>query len=134
MMSGYGPEYVHQELTSQIIAAAIDVHRELGPGLLESSYEACLEAEMAERGMTVRRQLSLPIIYKGRTIECGYRIDLLVNDLVIVEVKSVERLAPVHEAQLLTYLRLSGHAVGLLMNFNVPMLRDGIKRMALTRR
>lgn len=133
-MSGQAPDYVHQELTSQIIAAAIDVHRELGPGLLESTYESCLEAEIVERGLAVRRQLSLPVLYKGRMIECGYRIDLLVNDAVIVEVKSVEKLAPVHEAQLLTYLRMSGHPVGLLINFNVPMLRDGLKRMALTRR
>ncbi len=117
------------ELTDVIIGAAIRVHRELGPGLLESTYEACLVYELIEGGVTVERQKELPVRYRGLLVDCGYRIDLLVGERVIVELKAVERMIPLYEAQLLTYLRLSGLRVGLLINFNVPLLRDGIKRM-----
>jgi GxxExxY protein len=117
------------EVSSLVIGAAIDVHRALGPGLLESAYEACLTYELLDRGLSLERQKALPVRYRGLHIDCGYRIDLLVEDLVIVELKAVERLSPVHEAQLLTYLRLSGYRVGLLMNFNTALLKHGIKRM-----
>lgn len=117
------------QITEIVIGAAIAVHKALGPGLLESTYEACLVYELNERGVQVERQKSLPIAYRGVRIDCGYRIDLLVGNEVIVELKAIERILPVHEAQLLTYLRLSGHHVGLLLNFNVPLMRDGIRRM-----
>ena len=113
------------------MAAAISVHRELGPGLLESTYEACLGFELVERRVPFERQLAMPLIYRGVSIDCGYRIDLLVDRRVIVEVKSVTALEPVHTAQLLTYLKLSGHRVGLLMNFNVSLLKDGVRRLVL---
>jgi GxxExxY protein len=115
-------------LTELVIGAAIEVHRHLGPGLLESAYETCLAHELRLAGMRVARQVEIPITYKGIRLEPGYRMDLVVHDGVVVEVKAVERLLPVHEAQLLTYLRLSGHAVGLLINFQVAQLRDGIRR------
>jgi GxxExxY protein len=116
-------------LTQQIIAAAIAVHHELGPGMLESAYEACLMYELLDRGMHVERQKPLPVVYRGRTLDCGYRIDLLVGGRVVVEVKSVERLERVHGAQLLSYLRFSRCKVGLLINFNVKWLvEDGIQR------
>ena len=118
-----------EEITDRILGAAIVVHRALGPGLLESTYEACLVYELTDRGMEVERQKPLPVDYRGVRIDCGYRIDLLVQNQVIVELKAVERLLPVHEAQLLTYLRLSGHRVGLLLNFNVPLMKDGIRRL-----
>ena len=117
------------DVTEVVIGAAIAVHRALGPGLLESTYEACLVYELIERGTAVERQKSLPVTYRGVVIDCGYRIDLLVGNEVIVELKVVERILPIHEAQLLTYLKLSGHRVGLLLNFNVPLMKDGIKRM-----
>ena len=117
-------------LTQQIIGAAIAVHRELGPGLLESSYEACLTFELVERRLRFERQKPLPLVYRGRTLDCGYRIDLLVEEEVVVEVKSVERLEPIHTAQVLSYLRLSSRKVGLLINFNVKWLADcGIRRV-----
>jgi len=117
-------------LTQQIIGAAIAVHRELGPGLLESSYEACLTFELVERRLRFERQKPLPLVYRGRTLDCGYRIDLLVEEEVVVEVKSVERLEPIHNAQVLSYLRLSSRKVGLLINFNVKWLADrGIRRV-----
>ena len=116
-------------ITDQVIGAAIDVHRELGPGLLESAYEACLAHELMERGVLVERQKALPVVYRGTTLDCGYRIDLLVENSIVVELKTVEKLAPIHEAQLLSYLRLSGCNLGLLINFNVRMLRDGIRRL-----
>jgi GxxExxY protein len=115
--------------TELIIGAGIQVHRELGPGLLESAYEACLEFELKAIGLLVERQKALPVRYRDVVVECGYRIDLLVEGKVIVELKSIEKLAPIHDAQLLSYLRLSGCHVGLLMNFNVRALRDGIKRI-----
>jgi GxxExxY protein len=117
------------ELTEWIIGAAIDVHRVLGPGLLESAYEACLYDELVKRGMAVERQKPLALVYGDVSLDCAYRIDLLVEDAVVVEVKSVARLDSVHEAQLLSYLTLSKKTVGLLLNFNVKLLaRDGIKR------
>ena len=117
-------------LTEQIIGAAIKVHRELGPGLLESAYEACLGFELTQRGLLVERQKPQPVRYGGLLVDCGCKIDLLVESQVILELKAVERLLPVHQAQLLTYLKLSGAGVGLLINFNVPLLKDGLVRMA----
>ena len=112
-------------LTSQIIGAAIEVHRQLGPGLLESSYETCLAYELEARGLTIERQKPLPIVYKEIHLEHGYRIDILVNQLVIVELKVVDAITAVHEAQMLSYLKFSGCKVGLLINFNVALLKDG---------
>jgi GxxExxY protein len=117
------------QITGSIIGAAIEVHKALGPGLLESAYEAGLAYELAKRGIQVEQQKALPLIYKEVHLDCGYRLDLLVENAVIVEIKSVEQLAPIHTAQLLSYLRLSGHRVGLLINFNVKVLRDGIHRL-----
>jgi GxxExxY protein len=117
------------EITKRVIGFAIEVHRALGPGLLESAYEECLCYELAQRGLPFLRQVQLPIRYKDVKLDCGYRMDLLIGDLVIVEIKAVESLAPIHEAQLLTCLKLAGKPVGLLINFNVPVLRQGIKRM-----
>ena len=117
-------------LTEQIIGAALAVHRELGPGMLESAYEKCLAFELAARGLKVERQKPLPLVYRGLRLDCGYRIDLLVEDLVIVEVKSIERLDRVHSAQVLSYLRMLKRHVGLLINFNVQWLvRDGLRRI-----
>jgi GxxExxY protein len=116
------------QLSEQVIAAAIAVHKELGPGLLESTYEACLAHELLSRGIEVERQKSVPVIYRGIQIDCGYRLDLLVNRTVIVELKAVERIDNIHEAQILSYLRLSGFKLGLLINFNVRFLKDGIRR------
>jgi GxxExxY protein len=120
-----------KELTEEIIGCAIEVHRHLGPGLLESAYEECLAYELHESGLLIARQVSLPIVYKTVRLDLGYRIDLLVQDTVVVELKTVEAILPVHEAQLLTYLRLSGKPVGLILNFNAAVLRTGIRRMAL---
>jgi len=118
------------QLTEQIIGAAIDVHRELGPGMLESAYEACLTFELVERGLQVERQKPIPLMYRGNRLDCGHRIDLLVDNEVIVEVKAVQRLERVHSAQLLSYLRQLALRVGLLFNFNVRWLtRDGLKRI-----
>ncbi len=122
---------IDQELTRQIIGAAIEVHRHLGPGLLESVYEACLVHELAERGLVVDRQVELPVRYKNASIDCDYRVDLIINDQVVVELKAVETVHPIHEAQLMTYLRVSGKKVGLLINFNVRLLRDGITRRVM---
>lgn len=116
------------QITEQIIGAAIRVHAALGPGLLESAYEACLEFELAEAGLHVDRQLPLPIVYREVRLDCGYRLDLMVEQEVVVEVKSVRDIAPIHEAQLLSYLRLSGCKVGLLLNFDVLRLKHGIRR------
>ena len=118
-------------LTHETIGAAIEVHKLLGPGLLESTYRECLCRELALRGVSFRREHGIPLNYKGIHPNCGYRIDLLVGDLVVVEIKAVEQLAPVHEAQLLTYLRVGGWKVGLLINFNVVLLKDGIRRRIL---
>ena len=116
-------------VTRQIIAAAMRVNSELGPGLLESAYHACLLHELRKQGLTVASQVGLPVIYDGEKIDLGYRIDLIINDLVIVEVKCVEAINPVHQAQILSYMRLSGRSIGLLINFHVVHLRDGIRRM-----
>lgn len=116
-------------ITETVIGAAIDVHRALGPGLLESAYEACLAYELVQRGLKIERQKELPVVYRDAKVDCGYRIDLLVEGAVVVELKAVERLERIHEAQLLSYLKLSGLRVGLLINFNVMMLKEGIKRM-----
>jgi GxxExxY protein len=118
-------------LTREIIGAGIAVHRELGPGLLESAYQQCMRQELALRGIPFRREVPIPLEYRGNRLECGYRLDLLVANTVVVEVKAIEALAPTHEAQLLTYLRLGGWNVGLLMNFNVVVLKDGIRRRVL---
>jgi len=117
------------KITEIIIGAAIAVHRALGPGLLESTYEACMLYELNERGLKTERQKPLPVTYRGVHLECGYLIDLLVEDQVIVELKAVEKLEPIHEAQLLSYLKLSGLQVGLLINCNVIELRRGIRRV-----
>ena|SRR5688572_9375524 len=122
---------IEEEMTEQIIGAFIEVHRELGPGLLESAYERCVCHELTLRGFTVRTEVPLPVVYKGIQLDCGYRIDLIVNDKVIIEIKTVEKLVPVHEAQLLTYLKLSDIRVGLLVNFHSSVIRNSIKRMAL---
>jgi len=122
---------VHEDLTGEIIAAAMDVHRELGPGLLESAYEISMCRELTLKGIPFRSQVEIPVEYKGVRLDCGYRIDLLVDNRVVVELKSIEHLQRVHEARLITYLRLSGMHVGLLINFNVPILRQGIVRRIL---
>jgi GxxExxY protein len=126
-MAGTGGDL--NKITEAIIGAAIQVHRALGPGLLESAYEACLEYELAQLGLRVERQKPLPVVYRDVRLDCGYRIDLLVEDSVVVEIKSVDQLAPIHNAQLLSYLRLSGHQLGLLINFNVKMLKNGVRRL-----
>jgi len=119
------------ELTGKIIAAGIEVHRTIGPGLLESAYEQCLAQELRMRGVTFEIQVPLPVHYKGAALDCGYRLAFLVERTVVVELKAIDKLQPIHEAQLRTYLTLGGWSVGLLMNFNVPVLKDGIKRMVL---
>ncbi|MCX6092649.1 MAG: GxxExxY protein [Candidatus Bipolaricaulota bacterium] len=117
------------QITDQIIGAAIAVHSALGPGLLESAYEACLEHELVRLGLEVERQVPLPVVYRGVRLECGYRLDLLVERLVVVEVKAISELAPIHDAQLISYLRLSGCKIGLILNFDVLRLKDGIRRL-----
>jgi len=117
------------QITESIIGAAIDVHRGLGPGLLESAYEACLAFELAQRGLKVEQQKPLPVVYKDVRLDCGYRLDLLIEDAVIAEIKAVDRLAPIHKAQLLSYLKLTDCKVGLLLNFNVQVLKQGIRRV-----
>jgi GxxExxY protein len=124
-------ETQRDSLTEEIIGAAIEVHRALGPGLLESAYQECLCAELGLRDLRFVSQLVLPIEYKGLHVDAGYRLDLVVAEKVVVELKAVERLLPLHEAQLLTYLRLGTYSTGLLLNFNVPVLKDGIRRMKL---
>jgi GxxExxY protein len=116
-------------ITQSVIGAAIEVHRELGPGLLESSYEECLCHELWRSGVAFHRQRELPVEYKGLRLDCGYRVDLVVEERVVVEIKAVEGLLPIHEAQLLTYLRLGRWPVGLLINFNVAVLKKGIRRL-----
>ena len=116
------------QLTHEVIGASIEVHRKLGPGLLESAYKECLCRELVLRGIPFERERPLPLEYKGIRLECGYRVDILVGGLVVVEIKAVDALAPIHDAQILTYLRLGGWRVGLLINFNVVVLKDGIHR------
>ena len=116
------------ELSGRIIGAAIEVHKELGPGLLEVAYEICLTKELMSRGLKVETQIELPLIYKGEQTGKTFRVDMLVDDTILVELKHVEQLMPVHEDQLMTYLKLTGKKLGLLINFNVPFLKDGIRR------
>jgi len=122
---------IYEELTRAIRGAAMEVHQAIGPGLLESAYEECLSHELNLRGLRFQRQVPLPVVYKNVKLDCGYRLDIVVEDKVILELKSVEEITPLHKAQLLTYLRLSGKKVGLLINFNVPLIKDGITRMVL---
>lgn len=122
---------IQEHLTKAIIGSAIEVHRELGPGLLESTYEECLCHELHLRDLKFRRQIDLPVAYKGLKLDCGYRLDLLVEETVLVELKAIENIIAIHRAQLLTYLRLSEKKVGLLINFNAAVLKDGIVRMVL---
>ena len=118
-------DLIHSALTEQIIGAAIEVHKALGPGLLESVYEECLCRELHLRGLHFERQIAVPVIYKGVALDCGYRLDLIVEDSVVLELKCVGRVLPVHEAQLITYLKLLDKPVGFILNFNVPTLRHG---------
>lgn len=118
-------------MSERVIKMAIDVHRHLGPGLLEAIYEQCLCCELEQSGIVYARQVPLAVIYKTIRLECAYRIDIVVDNSLVVEVKAVERILPIHEAQMLTYLRLSGHKVGLLMNFNNVVLKDGLRRFVL---
>lgn len=117
------------KISEAVISAAIEVHRALGPGLLESAYEACLTFELVQHGFRVERQKPVPVVYRTVQLDCGYRLDLLVEDSVIVEVKAIDSLAPIHQAQLLSYLKLSGYKLGLLINFHVRVLKDGVRRM-----
>ena len=123
--------FQNNSLSETIIGAAIAVHRELGPGLLESVYEKCLSFELMERGLQVATQQEIPVTYRGMTFDCGFRADLIVNNLVIIELKAVEQLLPVHTAQALTYLKLTSLKTALLINFNVSLLKNGIKRISL---
>jgi len=116
------------EITKKIIGCAIEVHRALGPGLLESAYEQCLASELKKQNLNIRRQQPVPIIYKDQKLECGYRIDILVENQVIIELKVVDAINPVHEAQVLTYMKFANKSLGLLINFNVTVLKNGIKR------
>lgn len=120
-----------EDVARAVVDAGLKVHRALGPGLLESAYEHCLAHEIGARGFRVRRQVELPIVYDGVTLDAGYRLDLLVEEAIIIEVKSVDALTRVHDAQILTYLRLSGRRLGFLMNFNVELFRNGVKRLML---
>jgi GxxExxY protein len=123
--------YYASGLSERIIGAAIEVHRELGPGLLESAYQACLARELMLQRLPFEREKPLPVRYKGVRVDCGYRLDFVVADKVIVELKAVQLIHPIHKAQVLTYLQLSGHRLGLLINFNVKVLKDGVKRLIL---
>jgi GxxExxY protein len=116
------------QITEKIIGCSIEVHKILGPGLLESAYEECLAFELQNAGLNVERQKPVPVVYKDIKLDCGYRIDLLVENLVIIELKSVDAFAPVHEAQVLTYMKFATKKIGLLINFNVTLLKNGIKR------
>lgn len=117
------------EITEQIIGSAIDVHRALGPGLLESAYEACLAFELASRGLKIEQQRALPVVYRDIKLDCGYRLDFVIEEAVVIELKAAEQLLPIHKAQLLSYLKLSGLKVGLLINFHTKMLKDGVVRL-----
>ena len=117
------------QISHRIIGAAIEVHRHLGPGLLESAYQSCLAFELKQLGVKLEEQKPLPVVYKQVRLDCGYRLDLVVEDEIIVEIKAIEKLLPIHEAQLLSYLRLAKKRVGLLMNFHVPVLKNGLKRI-----
>jgi len=128
----HAPIPIRAEAAARLsIDAALQVHKSLGPGLLESAYEHCLAHEISRRGLPVQRQLALPITHEGEKLDAGYRLDLVVDGAVIIEIKSIDALAPIHDAQVLTYLKLSGLRVGLLMNFNVAMFKQGLKRFVL---
>src|SRR5262245_4759527 len=120
-----------EELTAQILGAAIEVHRAPGPGLLESAYEECLCHELTLRGLHFQRQITVPVKYKGVNLDCGYKLDIIVEEAVILELKSIDRITPIHEAQLLTYMKLMGKPIGFIINFNVALLRTGIVRKVL---
>jgi GxxExxY protein len=122
-------ELLYKDLTGRIIDCAVKVHKQLGPGLLESAYEECLHMELLESGISALKQVPMPLIYNGKKLEIGYRLDLLIEEKVVIEVKSVECLNPVHTAQLMTYLKMSGCKIGFLINFNVVFLKDGIRRI-----
>jgi GxxExxY protein len=124
-------ELLYKELTGKIVDCAISVHKSLGPGLLESAYEECLQYELDQHGLYTLKQMPMPLVYKQKKMDIGYRIDLIVEEKVIIEVKAVDALNPVHLAQLMTYLKLSGCRIGLLINFNVQFLKDGIRRIIL---
>jgi GxxExxY protein len=124
-------EGLHRELTEAIIGAAITVHRELGPGLLESVYEKCLAFELADRGLSVTTQKEIPVRYKNLTFDCSFRADLIVENKVLLELKSIDQLSPIHTSQVITYLKLTGLRTALLINFNVPTLKTGLKRISL---
>ncbi|MDR0872420.1 MAG: GxxExxY protein [Prevotellaceae bacterium] len=119
------------QYTHKIIGCAIEVHKQLGPGLLESAYEECLAYELSKTGFKVERQVPVPVVYKEIHLDCGYRLDLLVENSVIIELKSVECLSPIHEAQILTYMKFANKKIGLLINFNVTVLKNGLKRYVL---
>ena len=119
------------DLTDRVIGLAIEVHRHLGPGLLESAYDECLSFEVAQAGIEHRRQVPLPVVYKDVRLDCGYRIDIVVRRQLVIEIKATERILPVHEAQILTYLRLGGFKLALLLNFNTVVLKDGLRRFVL---
>lgn len=116
-------------LTSKVIGIAIEIHRALGPGLLESAYEACLCHDLREAGFVINNQVPLPVVYKDVRLDCGYRLDIVVNNELILELKAIDKILPIHEAQLLTYLKLTGIKKGLILNFNTPVLKNGIKRL-----
>jgi GxxExxY protein len=119
-----------KELTEKIIGASIEIHRALGPGLLESAYRECLCYELSQAGLFFKKEVPLPVVYKNVKLDCGYRLDIIIEDKLILELKAIEKLLPIHEAQLLTYLKITGLTLGLLINFNVPLLKDGVKRIA----
>jgi GxxExxY protein len=124
-------EGLHRELTDAIIGSAINVHRELGPGLLESVYEKCLAFELADRGLSVSAQKEIPVRYKNLTFDCSFRADLIVENKVLIELKSIDQLTAIHTSQVITYLKLTGLRTALLINFNVPVLKTGLKRISL---
>jgi GxxExxY protein len=124
-------EGINRDLTKAIIGGAITVHRELGPGLLESVYEKCLAFELADRGLSITTQKEIPVRYKNLTFDCSFRADLIVENKVLVELKSIDQLTPIHTSQVITYLKLTGLKTGLLINFNVPTLKTGLKRISL---
>ena len=128
-MSNERKDAQRDPLTERVIGLAIEVHRTLGPGLLESAYEECLCFELGESGIPFRRQVALPVEYKSVRLDCGYRLDIVIEESLVIELKTVERILPIHEAQRLTYLILGGFPTGLLLNFNTPVLKDGIRRM-----
>jgi GxxExxY protein len=131
--NGDGEEYPHRTLTERIIGCAIAVHSEIGPGLLESIYEEAMTVELFQAGLAFQRQVELPIVYKGQRLSGAYRIDMVVENAVVLELKSATIAHPIHDAQLLTYLRLGGWTTGLILNFNTRLMKDGIKRVVLTR-